>query len=120
MTRVLIAFDKFKDALTAPAAGDAVASVLSEIHPDWVIEHSPVTDGGEGFCEILTAAAGGRFARLNVSGPGCDPVPARFGLVSFERVPAIVRVQPGVENQRSKILGLPVAVVEMASASGLA
>ena len=58
--RVLLAFDKFKDSLTAPAACAHAAAALRTAHPDWTLELCPLADGGEGFCEILTHAAGGR------------------------------------------------------------
>ncbi|HRE84239.1 MAG TPA: glycerate kinase, partial [Opitutaceae bacterium] len=68
MTRVLFAFDKFKDALTAQAAGQAAAASLTTLHPDWEVEHAPLADGGEGFAQILTESAGGNVRRMRVCG----------------------------------------------------
>ena len=67
--RVLIAFDKFKDALTAQQAGEVAARALRAKHPDWQLDLCPLTDGGEGFCDTLTRAAGGRLEHVEVSGP---------------------------------------------------
>lgn len=115
--RVLVAFDKFKDALTAPAACAIAAAALRERHPDWEIAACPLTDGGEGFARILTENAGGRWLDHRVTGPRGEPVGAGFGLVPYGQIPAAARA----------LLQLPdlgpdasVALVEMATASGLA
>jgi len=42
MTRVLLAFDKFKDALTAQQAGEVVAAALREQQPGWVLDLAPL------------------------------------------------------------------------------
>jgi glycerate kinase len=67
--RVLLAFDKFKDSLTAREACAATADALRARHPDWIIDACPLADGGEGFSEILTAATEGRTVRTPVTGP---------------------------------------------------
>lgn len=113
--RVLIAFDKFKDSLTAREAGEQAAAALRQLHPDWVIELCPLTDGGEGFCEILTSSCGGEITIQTVTGPRHGNTGASRGIVPLERIPAEAR----------KLLEIPhasraVAVIEMASASGLA
>ena len=66
---VLIAFDKFKDALTGGAAGEAVAGALREKHPNWTLDLCPLTDGGEEFCEILTRTSGGELRATTAAGP---------------------------------------------------
>ncbi len=116
--RVLVAFDKFKDSLTAPDACAITATALRETHPDWQLDLCPLADGGEGFCSILTLAAGGEVVTANVTGPLGTPVAAQLGFVPLARIPAGART----------LLALPadlpataqVAVIEMASASGLA
>ena len=67
--RVLLAFDKFKDSLTAPQACAAAAAALRERHPDWSLDECPLADGGEGFAPILTRAAGGVPLMHEVAGP---------------------------------------------------
>jgi len=117
--RVLLAFDKFKDALTAPAACEITARALRERHPDWTLDLCPLSDGGEGFCDILTGAAGGRVVTSSVTGPRETIVPARIGLVALEKIPRAARAQLALE-QRSDADPAIVAVIEMANASGLA
>jgi glycerate kinase len=113
--RALLAFDKFKDALTARAACDIAARALHEIHPEWQLDACPLTDGGEGFCAILTAAAGGECQEFSVTGPRGETMRAPIGFVTADKIPSAARA----------LLGLPaggarVAVIEMAAASGLA
>lgn len=115
--RVLLAFDKFKDALGAPEACAAAARALSTTRPGWMLDACPLADGGEGFGPILTGAAEGEIVSAAVTGPRGRPVEGVFGLVPFARIPSPARA----------LLRLPdlpadarVAVIEMASASGLA
>lgn len=106
--RVLLAFDKFKDALGAPAACEAAAAALRATHPDWELDLCPLADGGDGFAAVLTHAAGGTLHRVRVTGPRGEPVEAVFGVAD---VPAAARDLVGARR---------VAIVEMAQASGLA
>lgn len=118
--RVLVACDKFKDALPA----EAVCRILAGALPDGVTtDLCPLTDGGEGFGSILTQALAGRTAPVKVAGPRGGPVEAMIGLVPANRLPAAARKlieQAGVGLPTGDDSGADVAVVEMAMASGLA
>jgi glycerate kinase len=116
--RVLLAFDKFKDSLTAPEACAITAEALRRLHPDWTLDLCPLADGGEGFCPILTHAAGGRIETLPVTGPRGRPVQATLGLVPMSGIPAAAVRLLGL--QPAPAPDALVAVIEMASASGLA
>lgn len=116
--RVLLAFDKFKDALTAPAACAAAAAAINKRHPDWHVDSCPLADGGEGFGAILTAAAHGHLRTQEVTGPRAARVGAAFGLVAWRDIPAEARRQ--LELPRDPEPDAQVAVIEMAAASGLA
>ncbi len=96
--KIVVAPDKFKDCLTAPAVAQAIAAGLRAASPDVLIDLCPMADGGEGTVDALVAATAGRLEARNVTGPlpGMH-VNAHFGLLGD---------------------GLT-AVVEMASASGL-
>ena len=111
--RVLLAFDKFKDALTARQACAAAANGLRANHPDWVLDLCPLTDGGEGFCDTLTRAAHGRFDQLDCSGPCGKRISASLGHVNTTHLPAPARSQLGLKCHTS------LAVIEMAAVSGL-
>ncbi len=112
--RVLIAFDKFKDALSARAAGEVAAAALRAKHPDWTLDVCPLTDGGEGFAETLTNAAGGRLELSEVSGPRGLRLPAPVGYLDALEIPAAARaLLPGAAaTGRAAVIGL-------ASASGI-
>ena len=94
--RVLIAADKFKDALTAPEACEAIASGLRRAQPGWTADLCPLTDGGEGFARILTAAASGEWVPLRVTGPRDEPVAAGFGLVAAASVLGQIATYPNL------------------------
>lgn len=117
--RVLIAFDKFKDSLSATQACGLTAAALQEAHADWAVDRCPLADGGEGFCESLTAAAGGQIIGSTVTDPLGDPVQASLGIVPLDRIPAAARALLGfTPNPRQQVP--TIAVIEMATASGLA
>jgi glycerate 2-kinase len=112
--RVLIAADKFKDALTAGQACAVIADGVRTAQPEWSLDECPLTDGGEGFAHILTEAAGGEWVACRVTGPCGEPVEAGFGVIEAARLPAAVLARLGCDG-RGRL-----AVIEMASASGLA
>lgn len=111
--RALIAFDKFKDALTAHAACETAATMLRTKHPDWQIDLCPLTDGGEGFCETLSRNIGERTEPITVRGPAGGSVVAPVGFVlNHSLTPAT--------QQRLNLTGHGVlAVAGLASASGI-
>jgi len=115
--RILVAFDKFKDSLSAPAACAIAAREIARLHPDWEIDLAPLTDGGDGFAELLTRQAHGEPIVVPTTGPRHEPLDAMIGLVAWSHVPEAARA----------LLNLPalaaedrIAVVGMAAASGLA
>ena len=89
--KVVIAIDSFKGCLSSAEAAEAVASGLAG-HDCVVL---PVSDGGEGFAAVLTAALGGRTVRTRVHDPLGREIEASYGLIG------------------------PTAVIESAAASGL-
>lgn len=115
--RVLIAFDKFKDALTAEHACSIAAAELQRLHPAWQVHCAPLTDGGDGFCRVLTQAAGGELRTVVATGPLGTPVEAPLGLVDTRQLRASVltRCFPNAEQPPRRL-----AVIEMAAVNGLA
>lgn len=115
-TRVLVAFDKFKDALTAPHATAIVVRELRRTHPDWRVDAAPITDGGDGFARILTESAAGELVSVPATGPLLESITAPVGIVEVARLPAEVRsLLPEVNDGIGRI-----AVIEMAAVNGLA
>lgn len=96
--RIVVAPDKFKSCLTAPAVAEAMARGARAACPGADVDLCPLADGGEGTVASLVAATGGRFLTRRVTGPLPEmKVDATFGMLG-----------DGVT-----------AVIEMAAASGL-
>ncbi|NMM23874.1 MAG: glycerate kinase [Phycicoccus sp.] len=97
--RVLIAPDCFTGTLTATQAAEAIAEGWRRSAPDDDLTLQPLSDGGPGFLDVLTAALGGATVSVTVSDPLRRPVPA-----------AILMVDSGVTRT---------AYIESAQACGL-
>lgn len=110
---VLIAFDKFKDSMTAPQACAIAQRVMHACHPDWTIEVAPLADGGEGFCNILTTAATGRFETVTVHNAHLKQQTAQLGIVDVQNIPERVRAMLKLPSAGT------LAIIEMAQASGI-
>ncbi len=113
--RLLLAFDKFKDALGAEEACRVAGEALQSRSPKGAMDLCPLTDGGEGFARILTGAAKGQLVIQKVSGPLGRPVEGEFGLVPWSCLCPEVKKRLGIPANQAGVLGL----VDMASASGL-
>jgi glycerate kinase len=98
--RVLVAPDKFRGTLTARQAAEAVATGWRRVRPNDLLDLAPMADGGEGTMAALVDALHGDVFRASVTGPRGDQVEAEFGVA---------------ESADGRL-----AIVEMASASGLA
>lgn len=111
--RVLVALDKFKEALSAPAACAAAASGLRERHPDWELDLCPLADGGDGFVAALVGEKSSALRVASVAGPLGDKAEATWALVPEDKIPAAARDR--LRPPRGSL-----AVIEMATCSGLA
>lgn len=94
----MVAPNSFKGSLSAAQAAAAIARGVREVIPGADVIEIPVADGGDGTVDALVAARGGEYRLVTVEGPLGEPVKARFGLIDDARI----------------------AVVELATASGLA
>ena len=105
--RVLVAPDKFKGSLSGREAADAIAAgaqdAAAALGIDLDVRRQPVADGGEGIV-AAALAAGYRAHPVTVAGPLGDPVEATIAL-------------GGADGRANESV---VAVVELATASGLA
>jgi glycerate 2-kinase len=119
--RVFVCFDKFKGALTAREAGEVTAAVIRRARPTWQIDSSALSDGGDGFCAIVTAAAGGTLHDVCATTATHDPAGraeravTQIGLVELSRLAGSVRRRLGLGSEVRRL-----AVVEMAAINGLA
>ncbi len=112
--RVLAAFDKFKDSISAQRACEIAAASVAR---GWQVDACPLADGGEGFAEILTRSAQGTEMRVKVTGARGAKIDALFGVVPLAKIPIAARTLLGPVGGS---LGGTVAVLEMAASSGLA
>lgn len=95
--KIVIAPDSYKESLSAMQVASEIEAGFREIFPDAEYVKIPVADGGEGTVQAMIEATGGRRIELAVTGPLGQPVQAFYGLTGGE----------------------PIAVIEMAAASGL-
>lgn len=110
---ILAAFDKFKDAMPADRACDAALSgALEALGEPLTLTRAPLTDGGEGFCPILTEAASGYMEYHTVCGPLGEEVEAPLGWIELGRLPESARRFLDAKNGK-------LAIIEMASVAGL-
>ncbi|GAA1895275.1 glycerate kinase family protein [Lapillicoccus jejuensis] len=74
--RVLLAPDRFAGTLSATEAGEAMRTgwLAGAAHDE--VDVLPLSDGGEGLLDVLTAALGGELLALTVRDPLGTPVPA--------------------------------------------
>ncbi|MCK5153514.1 MAG: glycerate kinase [Spirochaetales bacterium] len=94
--KILIAPDSFKGSATSRKAAEAIGKGVHLVFPNAELIEIPVADGGEGTVEALTDSLKGQVVKKRVKGPLGELVDAEYGILPGE-----------------------VAVIEMASASGL-
>jgi len=111
--RVLLAFDKFKDSMSAMEACAVAASSLRRVRPDWELELFPMSDGSDGFAAILTQNRQGEMIYATVNGPLFRPAEACFGMVDCSTFSLSGKAYLKIPDNGS------IAVVEMAQSSGL-
>ena len=100
--KIIAAPQALKGSLEATVVAEAIATGIRAILPEADVVALPVADGGEGTVRALVAATGGELHALQVTGPLGEPVMAEYGVLG---------ALGGTAGS--------VAVIEMASASGL-
>lgn len=78
--KVLIAPDKFKGSLSASQVCNILAAVIRESSAPHQVESIPMADGGEGTCEILTRATGGKRMSCETVDPLGRTINAAYGI----------------------------------------
>lgn len=94
--KILVASDKYKGSLSALEVCNTIKETIRKVNKDIDVIISPMADGGEGTVDTLVESQKGKYINLKVTGPLGEPVDAKFGIIDKK-----------------------IAVIEMASASGL-
>lgn len=76
--RVLIIPDKFKGTLTAPAAAEAIAKGWAKVRPEDVLDLLPMSDGGDGFGEVMSLLQHARACRVKTVDAAHRPCTSRW------------------------------------------
>ena len=111
--RVLAAFDKCKGSLSAHQMCSLASAALKE-HKEIELETIPLTDGGDGFVEILTKSVGGEFLSTEVRDSVGELIQVSIGICSLDDLPFSARSVLKIEAEQK------IAVLEMACVVGLA
>lgn len=112
--RILAAFDKCKGSLSAreicSLAKDVISSRSSLDH----VQTMPLTDGGEGFADLLTNAKDGSFHSVFAKDSRGREKEVKIGIIS----------SADIDHDLQEFINLPcpgnIAVIEMSSIAGLA
>lgn len=87
---VLVCPDSFKGSLTAREAAEAIGTGVGRAFGDpatpVAITGHPISDGGEGFADLLTSAAGGDKHAHEIAGPTGAPITCHYGKAGNELI----------------------------------
>lgn len=89
--KFIVAPDSFKESLSGPQAAKAMATGIRNVFPEATVYSLPIADGGEGTCEVITNALGGRILQTLVTGPLGKATTAKFGFIA-ESQTAVIEV----------------------------
>jgi glycerate 2-kinase len=94
---ILLAPDSFKNSCTAREACCAIERGIKSVNPKVKTLSLPLSDGGEGYMEVLLSSLGGKRYSITVHDPLMRPVKADYAIVNSGKT----------------------AIIEMAAASGI-
>jgi glycerate 2-kinase len=101
--KVLIAPDKFKGTLSAKAAAEAIGRGWQEVRPTDQIDLLPVSDGGDGFGELVSARLGAASRTCRTFDAAHRPCEAEWwweprtqtAIIEAARVNGLAQLPPG-------------------------
>lgn len=96
--KIVIAPDSYKESLSSLSVAQEIEAGFRQVFPDATYVKLPMADGGEGTVAAMVASIGGSIRQVEVRGPLGEPVKSCYGLTGDRKT----------------------AIIEMASASGLA
>ena len=95
--KIVVAPDSFKESMSAKEVCDSIEKGLLSVSKDWEIVKVPMADGGEGTLQALVDATNGKIFNEKTLNPLGEEITSKFGILG----------------------GKNIAVIEMASTSGL-
>ncbi len=121
--RIVIAPDSFKGSLSAFDAAEAMLCGVRRACPEAHVDVCPLSDGGEGFADVLLEASGGASRTSEVTGPAGERVQARWAMLAdgqtavIESAEAIGpgRLQSPDKPERRTTYGIGELLLEAAS-----
>ncbi len=100
MKKIVVASDSFKGSLSSAQVAECAEKGILSVYPDCLVVKVSVADGGEGTVDALIDALSGQKVEVEVSDPLGRKIRSSYGIFNSQE-------------------GIPVAVLEMSSASGL-
>jgi glycerate kinase len=91
--RVLIVPDKFKGTLTAAQAAEAIAQGWRAVRPEDDLELLPMSDGGDGFGEVMGRSLGAEVQEVETIDAAHRPILAKWWWAPFRRTAIIESAQ---------------------------
>lgn len=95
--KVVIAIDSFKGCMSSCELAQSIKEGIKEVYTEAIVEAYEVADGGEGTLQAMVNNTDGKIITCKVHDPLMNPINANYGILGDGKV----------------------AVIEMASASGL-
>ena len=83
--KFVICPDSFKESLSSKDVSLAIRSGLSSSFPNAEYDLIPLSDGGEGFIDVLVESLNGNIEHTKVIGPLGDEIPAKYGYIAKEK-----------------------------------
>jgi len=120
--KIVIAPDSFKESLSALEVANAIEQGLRQVIPNCDIVKVPVADGGEGTVQSMVDATGGSIVNLEVMGPLGHRVQAHYGILGEGILGNGSNSGSNAGSNSGSVADIStgaIAVIEMASASGL-
>ncbi len=103
MLRILIVPDKFKGTLNAPGVAEAISRGWSKARPADIVESLPMSDGGDGFGEVLSTIEGAKLQQTKTVNAAGEPARASWwwnprsktAIVESAKVIGLAMLPPG-------------------------
>ncbi len=83
--KFIICPDSFKESLSASLAASAIKQGLFPIFPNAIYDLIPLSDGGEGFIDVLVESLNGNLEYAKVLGPLCEERYSKYGYIENEK-----------------------------------